>query len=402
MNFHVLSNYDIIDILELMPFATIVIFLVFGKLATRDSASGYKRSFVAKLVAWIVLLLFVIELYLTICNLINYPWDIDPKPSNDSMYREMTYPRNGSSLIWGFANDYQTKLISHLYRCVFLLAWTIYAFLFEKSKTSWWKKGCKFVAYAIISIILLCFSFHTIEDLGVLAIWILPSIALLIIARVKTPKNSIVGSNTNVLDSKTNENKEDSGLFENKSVEIDTNNQTTVASNNLIINKETLGDPLNVDKVSIIEQSPIEEVVSDCVQNKNTMYCKHCGKEITDDSKYCRYCGGKQDLIASDYEKSGIKDKTNEEQKSIVVPNLKENMSYKTKVRIAIYAIWVLLHSLFWLYGSEKPHYAVYNFFPFCDIRNYDFTEFLFYVVGVPLIIWTIHLVRNNPRKNKK
>lgn len=25
------------------------------------------------------------------------------------------------------------------------------------------------------------------------------------------------------------------------------------------------------------------------------MYCKHCGKVITDDSQYCRYCGGKQD-----------------------------------------------------------------------------------------------------------
>ena len=25
------------------------------------------------------------------------------------------------------------------------------------------------------------------------------------------------------------------------------------------------------------------------------MYCKHCGKEIADDSKFCRYCGKAQD-----------------------------------------------------------------------------------------------------------
>ena len=25
------------------------------------------------------------------------------------------------------------------------------------------------------------------------------------------------------------------------------------------------------------------------------MYCKHCGKEIVDDSKFCQHCGGKQE-----------------------------------------------------------------------------------------------------------
>ena len=24
------------------------------------------------------------------------------------------------------------------------------------------------------------------------------------------------------------------------------------------------------------------------------MYCKHCGKEISDDSKFCQHCGGSQ------------------------------------------------------------------------------------------------------------
>lgn len=25
------------------------------------------------------------------------------------------------------------------------------------------------------------------------------------------------------------------------------------------------------------------------------MYCKHCGKEIEDGSKFCNYCGGEQE-----------------------------------------------------------------------------------------------------------
>jgi hypothetical protein len=32
------------------------------------------------------------------------------------------------------------------------------------------------------------------------------------------------------------------------------------------------------------------------------MYCKHCGKEIADNSTFCQYCGGKQDIaIPTDY-----------------------------------------------------------------------------------------------------
>ena len=27
------------------------------------------------------------------------------------------------------------------------------------------------------------------------------------------------------------------------------------------------------------------------------MFCKHCGKEIADNSAFCQYCGGKQDVI---------------------------------------------------------------------------------------------------------
>lgn len=30
------------------------------------------------------------------------------------------------------------------------------------------------------------------------------------------------------------------------------------------------------------------------------MYCKHCGKMISDDSKFCQHCGGNQEYVISD------------------------------------------------------------------------------------------------------
>lgn len=28
------------------------------------------------------------------------------------------------------------------------------------------------------------------------------------------------------------------------------------------------------------------------------MYCKHCGKEIADDAKFCQHCGGRQETVS--------------------------------------------------------------------------------------------------------
>lgn len=42
------------------------------------------------------------------------------------------------------------------------------------------------------------------------------------------------------------------------------------------------------------------------------MYCKHCGKEIADDSKFCRYCGNPQDSINEDKPTEQIVSKDNQ------------------------------------------------------------------------------------------
>lgn len=54
------------------------------------------------------------------------------------------------------------------------------------------------------------------------------------------------------------------------------------------------------------------------------MYCKHCGKEIADDSKFCRYCGTdltETDSIVEINDNNDIELLTNEVSESIISDN---------------------------------------------------------------------------------
>lgn len=110
------------------------------------------------------------------------------------------------------------------------------------------------------------------------------------------------------------------------------------------------------------------------------MYCKHCGKEISDDSKFCQHCGKGQ-------------------------ANYSQSLS-NVPVWI-IYIIWSIAH-LYLLTGKKSS--ASKNFFPYQEIEYfkagvgnvhetfinwnknvYDFSEFIVYVFIVPGIIWVLY-----------
>lgn len=126
------------------------------------------------------------------------------------------------------------------------------------------------------------------------------------------------------------------------------------------------------------------------------MYCKHCGKEISDDSKFCQYCGGKQDVNYSTpnsiHNNNDDKDK---KVKVVEIPTIKikTNFSETTKWSLIAYCIWFLFN-LYWLLVGGKSYNATEIFVPFHIDGTYDdyydITEFLVYVVGVPLAIWVI------------
>lgn len=121
------------------------------------------------------------------------------------------------------------------------------------------------------------------------------------------------------------------------------------------------------------------------------MYCKHCGKEIADDSKFCQYCGGKQGEITSN-------DETNTSSSANFVKEKKSSKSFfSDKIGWLIgYGVYVCINILLLIGGDSSPIANKY-FWPFGDshlmyhepfnLTNYDITEFIVYVAIIPLIV---------------
>lgn len=111
------------------------------------------------------------------------------------------------------------------------------------------------------------------------------------------------------------------------------------------------------------------------------MYCKHCGKQIADDSVFCQHCGESQ---------------TKEEPIKNVVPKRKIELTNKGKVWIGVYAVWFLLNlAAIFLKGQSETDY----FFPWgwrgkwnWEVENYDISEFIVYALIVPIVAYGIYL----------
>lgn len=129
------------------------------------------------------------------------------------------------------------------------------------------------------------------------------------------------------------------------------------------------------------------------------MYCKHCGKEIADDSKFCQHCGGKQ-------LESEVKD--NEAPFGRIVSKLFPNINNKY---FYIYVVWVVLNLIFLCYGRSN---ALVKFFPFThfdgwenrdtpyfNLDYYDSTEFITYVILIPLLVLYYFKYWHEPLKRK-
>ena len=113
------------------------------------------------------------------------------------------------------------------------------------------------------------------------------------------------------------------------------------------------------------------------------MKCTKCGSEIPDGSKFCNNCGTKVkaettemgNLIMQDYSK------------------LRHFIITHKKV-VFVYAIWGLINIICFLFGEDSMYNKIF-FFPFSGkIRYYDITEFVVYVVALPVaIIIVYHIV---------
>ena len=124
------------------------------------------------------------------------------------------------------------------------------------------------------------------------------------------------------------------------------------------------------------------------------MYCRYCGKELPNDSNFCPNCGANQKESVSGH-KARVPQFINEHKK----------VSYA-------YLVWVLVHIALFLFSSPKGHqdgfdydlsYGFYpynksiggildgqnyNFSLFDNIDVYDFSEFFFYTILVPAVLF--------------
>ena len=117
------------------------------------------------------------------------------------------------------------------------------------------------------------------------------------------------------------------------------------------------------------------------------MYCKHCGKEITNDSTFCNYCG------------MSVSDNFTKQTQHIVVGESMKRWCF-------LYTAWGIFNIVLLIIGGKGKDYTyeVFGdvispteyFLPFWDGKGnlsfdldyYDWSEFVVYVILCPLLIY--------------
>lgn len=308
MDYHVLSNQELVMILFYGGFSLAIFWALGGYLAIRDaSPKQSKKGFARKCLPWIVLLMFLSEITVLVSRIVDYPWNVAPLPSQASAFRELRYMGTDYPL-FGWANDSQQSLLLSLTGSIMWLYWTIYAFNFKPSETTWWKKTCKILAYIIISATILGFNIHGLGDLWVYFGIILFIVILLKIAKVRPTikattnqsKENINVDEHSIAISKPDKS-EDSTLYiiEHPNAELQTQQPVIPVISSEPETIESLIKEGVENKFQTIEE--IDMIKTSCSQkddknvvigneNIEMMYCKHCGKRIEADSTFCKYC----------------------------------------------------------------------------------------------------------------
>lgn len=127
------------------------------------------------------------------------------------------------------------------------------------------------------------------------------------------------------------------------------------------------------------------------------MYCKNCGQQIADNSRFCSYCGTLQKLPQNSANPQQIvSPQTIQKLEGVFGINISKQV-------VGYYLVWFLLHLILLLINWKASDYANEIFWPFSEgseLENYDFSEFLLYTL-VPLIILVIVNLFKDPKEKK-
>jgi hypothetical protein len=127
------------------------------------------------------------------------------------------------------------------------------------------------------------------------------------------------------------------------------------------------------------------------------MYCRNCGKELPEGSKFCPNCGVRQNGTT-----------TNSSSKYY-------SLFKKHQKVICIYIAWLLVHLSLFLFSDGRYHHLFYpynevfsevirgngSFSLFDKVDAYDISELFFYTILLPFIIWGFVKVHLQLLKNK-
>ena len=112
------------------------------------------------------------------------------------------------------------------------------------------------------------------------------------------------------------------------------------------------------------------------------MYCKHCGKEISDDSVFCQYCGGQ------------LQEQEKKKPNGSLL-NRFQSLSKGWQITIMTYVVWFLLCLCLWLAG------VWYDWF---DDRDGWITEIIavLLIPVIALFIWYYFARLRRPKVDKQ
>ena len=128
------------------------------------------------------------------------------------------------------------------------------------------------------------------------------------------------------------------------------------------------------------------------------MFCKNCGTQIDNNSKFCNHCGASLiKAVAPTNNEQIVSPQTVKKLETVFGVNL-------SKPAIGGFLVWVLIHLILLLTNWKGSDSANEYFWPFskrAELEDYDFTEFLLYTV-VPLIVLVIINLFKEPQQKKQ